>query len=181
VPLRTANRREVTPPSSTTTPRLTRAPLERFDRESPTHQAAPWDAAVSRRTSLTWASTSLPEVRGQWCNALDEVIERHSAGLTANAVSTSDHLRLRRLQAKLATTIEIMKAECEALREAELYWVARDMVDVALDAALTLPESTAAVAAPCPNGLLCWTKPAGVVPYGPASTATAKVPWDGVW
>jgi len=136
---------------------------------------------VSRRTGLTWAATSVPEVRRQWCNALEDVIEAHSAGLTVNSVSTADSLRLRRLQAKLTTTIEIMKAESEALRDAELYWVARGMVDVALDAALTLPEWTPAVAAPCPNGLLCWTKPAGVVPYGPASTATTTVPWDGVW
>ena len=97
------------------------------------------------------------------------------------AARSADGLRLRRLQAQLATTIDVMKAETEALRDAELYWVARDMVEVARDAASTLPEWTPEVAAPCPNGLLCWAKPAGTVPYGPASTATAAVPWDGVW
>jgi len=32
-----------------------------------------------------------------------------------------------------------MKAENNALRGAELFWVARDMVDVSMDAASTLP------------------------------------------
>ena len=39
-----------------------------------------------------------------------------------------------------ATEIEVMKAENTALRGAELFWVARDMVDVSVDAASTLPE-----------------------------------------
>jgi hypothetical protein len=92
-----------------------------------------------------------------------------------------DSLRLRRLQDKLANTLDVMRAESEALRDADLYWVARDMVDVTLDAAPTLPEWTPALAVPCPNGLLCWAKPAGQVPYGPAKTATAEVPWDAAW
>ena len=47
---------------------------------------------------------------------------------------------MQRTQAKLATEMEIMKAETRAVRGAELYWVARDMVDIALDAASTLPD-----------------------------------------
>ena len=47
---------------------------------------------------------------------------------------------MQRTQAKLATEMEIMKAETRAVRGAELYWVARDMVNIALDAASTLPE-----------------------------------------
>ena len=34
-----------------------------------------------------------------------------------------------------------MKAENNALRGAELFWVARDMVDVSVDAASTLPDT----------------------------------------
>lgn len=125
----------------------------------------------------------MPEIRRRWCDALDGVIERHSAGLITRPGTgrSADGVRLRRLQARLATTIEVMKAETEALRDAELYWVARDMVNVARDAAATLPEWTPEIAAPCRNGLLCWAKPAGTVPYGPANTATTAVPWDGVW
>lgn len=138
---------------------------------------------MSRRSGVTWAPTSVPEIRRRWCDALDGVIERHSAGLITQPGTgrPADGVRLRRLQAQLATTIEVMKAETEALRDAEMYWVARDMVDVARDAAGTLPEWTPDIAAPCRNGLLCWAKPAGTVPYGPAKMATTAVPWDGVW
>ena len=44
-----------------------------------------------------------------------------------------------------------------------------------------MPQRTPALAAPAANGLLCWAKPAGSVPYGPKQTATTEVPWDGVW
>jgi hypothetical protein len=47
---------------------------------------------------------------------------------------------LQRLQAKLAESLAQMRTEAEAIRGAELYWVSRDMVDVALDAADSLPE-----------------------------------------
>ena len=53
------------------------------------------------------------------------------------------------------------------------------MVDVAVDAAETLPEWTPALAAPAPSGLLCWAKPAGVVPFGPATHI--EVPSDAAW
>jgi hypothetical protein len=138
---------------------------------------------VSRRQRLTWAATSVPEIRRQWCNAVDQTIDRFSQGLAAPAPSTAGAGNRRRVrtQAKLATEIEIMKAENDALRQAEMFWVARDMVDVALHAATTLPEWTPAIAAPAPNGLLCWAKPAGTVPYGPKHTSTTDVPWDSVW
>ena len=37
------------------------------------------------------------------------------------------------------------------------------------------------MAAPAANGLLCWAKPAGTVPYGPPKSATTDVAWDAVW
>ena len=97
---------------------------------------------MSRRQGVTWAATSVPEVRRQWCNALDQIVDRFSEGLAPPEPGTvgAGNRRLERTQAKLATEIEIMKAENNALRGAELFWVARDMVDVSMDAASTLPE-----------------------------------------
>lgn len=137
---------------------------------------------MSRRAGAPWAATSVPAIRRQWCRALDLTIERHSAGLEPRpGETTSDRLRTRRLQDKLEDAIEVMRTEMEALNSAELYWVSRDMVDVAVDAAAGLPEWTPGVAAPCPNGLLCWTKPPVSVPYRIAGGADADISWDGVW
>jgi hypothetical protein len=135
---------------------------------------------VSRRQGVPWAATSVPEIRRQWCNALDQTVDRFSQGLAPGAVGAGNR-RLERMQAKLATEMEIMKAENNALRGAELFWVARDMVDVSMDAASTLPEWTPALVTPSPSGLLCWAKPAGTVPNGPKPSSTTDVPWDAVW
>ena len=48
--------------------------------------------------------------------------------------------RIQRMQAKAAAAIAVMKTEVQALRGAELYWVARSMVDAAVGTAATLPE-----------------------------------------
>ncbi|MCG7583114.1 hypothetical protein ACTWP6_27535 [Mycobacterium sp. 4D054] len=89
---------------------------------------------------------------------------------------------MKRLQAKLAETLSQMSGEADIIKRAELYWVSRDMVDVALDAADSLPEWTPAVAAPAPTGLLCWAKPAGSVPWNALSpNDPTEVSWDGVW
>ena len=137
---------------------------------------------MSRRQGVPWAATSVPEIRRQWCNALDHTAERFtSEGLSPPEPGTPGSRRLERMQSKLAAEMEIMKAETRAIGEAEMFWVARDMVDTALDAAATLPEWTPALACPTPNGLLCWAKPAGTVPFGPRPTATTDVPWDAVW
>ena len=77
---------------------------------------------------LTWAATSVPEIRRQWCNALDATAERHSEPL------------LDRTDAgKNAAAIEVMKVAVAARRSAELYWVARNMVEAAVGASSTLP------------------------------------------
>ncbi|MDN4521811.1 hypothetical protein QYF68_28885 [Mycolicibacterium austroafricanum] len=87
---------------------------------------------------------------------------------------------MKRLQAKLAETLSQMSGEADIIKRAELYWVSRDMVDVALDAADSLPEWTPAVAAPAPTGLLCWAKPAGSVPWNALSpNDPTEVSWDG--
>ena len=44
------------------------------------------------------------------------------------------------MQDKLAATANDMTAEARALSGADMYWVSRDMVDVAAAAAATLPE-----------------------------------------
>ena len=121
--------------------------------------------------------------RADECNALDQIVDRFSEGLAPPEPGTvgAGNRRLERTQAKLATEIEIMKAENNALRGAELFWVARDMVDVSMDAASTLPEWTPALVTPSPSGLLCWAKPAGTVPYGPKPASTTDVPWDAVF
>lgn len=139
---------------------------------------------MSRRQGPTWAATSVPEIRRQWCNALDQSVDRFSQALAplAPGAAGAGNRRRERTQAKLATEMEIMKAENNALRQAEMFWVARDMVDVAIDAASTLPEWTPALVTPAlPSGLLCWAKPAGTVPYGPKPASTTDVPWDAVW
>ena len=112
------------------------------DRAVAPRQAGRRASAVSRRQGVTWAATSVPEIRRQWCNALDQIVDRFSEGLAPPQPGTvgAGNRRLERTQAKLATEIEIMKAENNALRGAELFWVARDMVDVSMDAASTLPE-----------------------------------------
>ena len=135
-----------------------------------------------KRKGVPWAPTSIPDIRRQWCNALDTLVERQSAALAEpNAVGDGAR-RLQRLQAKLAESLSQMSAEAEAIKNAELFWVSRDMVDVALDAADSLPEWTPAIAAPCPTGLMCWAKPAGVLPWNALSPEDpAEVNWDGLW
>jgi hypothetical protein len=92
------------------------------------------------RGAVTWAATSVPEIRRQLCNALDATAEKHSEALEPPDGPLADSKRLARLQKKQAEAIEEMASESRTLRSAELYWVSRNMVDVAVDAADTLPE-----------------------------------------
>lgn len=136
-----------------------------------------------KRKSLPWAPNCVPDMRRQWCNALETLVERQSAALAEPSDASGEGARrLQRLQAKLAESLSQMSVEADAIRGAELYWVSRDMVDVALDAADSLPEWTPAIAAPAPTGVLCWAKPAGSVPWNAlSSTDPTEVPWDGLW
>lgn len=77
---------------------------------------------------LTWAATSVPEIRGRWCNALDamadgqaEMIASPPEGGAAAGVAK----RIERMQEKATAALEVMRSEAAALRGAELYWVAR--------------------------------------------------------
>lgn len=136
-----------------------------------------------KRRSLPWAPNCVPDMRRQWCNALDTLVERQSAALAEPTDASGEGARrLQRLQAKLAESLSQMSAEADAIKSASLFWVSRDMVDVALDAAGSLPEWTPAIAAPAPTGVLCWAKPAGSVPWNAlSSTDPTEVPWDGLW
>ena len=71
---------------------------------------------MSRRQGVTWAATSVPEIRRQWCNALDQIVDRFSEGLAPPQPGTvgAGNRRLERTRAKLATEIEIMNAENRA-------------------------------------------------------------------
>lgn len=162
-----------------------------------------------RRSAAPWAATSVPTIRRQWCNALEA-----SADLSfdqyktppppdASAHDIAAAKKIQRLIASFAGAAATMRAEAQALRTAELYWVARDMVDVVLDAAASLPEWTPVAALPAPTGMLCWAKSAGTVPAGtpipeaveaglndpaympqrltPDVATIIDVPWDGVW
>lgn len=92
------------------------------------------------RGAVTWAATSVPEIRRQLCNALDATVEKHSEALEPQDGPLAGSKRLARLQKKQAEAIEEMASESRTLRSAELYWVSRNMVDVAVGAADTLPE-----------------------------------------
>ncbi|MGH3582674.1 MAG: hypothetical protein ACRDUB_13890 [Mycobacterium sp.] len=122
-------------------------------------------------------------MRRQWCNALDALVEHQSSALREPADPAGGGSRRRqRMQANLAESLAQLSAESQAIRRAELFFVSRDMVDVALDAADSLPEWTPAIAAPCPTGVLCWAKPAGVVPWNALSPDDpAEVTWDALW
>jgi len=137
-----------------------------------------------RRNSWPWAATSVPEIRRQWCNALDASVAHQSTAIE-NPPDVGDSPGARRLQsltAKLAESLKHMSDETDAIRAAELYWVSRDMVDVAVEASESLPEWTPAVAAPAPNGLLCWAKPADTVPWTAAGGGPhTDVTWDAMW
>ena len=137
---------------------------------------------MSRRHGTPWAATSVPEIRRQWCHALDQLAERFTThGLTPPAPGEPVDRRRQSMQTQLAAEVQVMKAETETLRTAGMYWVARDMVDLAMDAAATLPEWTPQLVLPAPAGMLCWAKAAGTVPCGPAPTSTADVTWDAVF
>lgn len=162
-----------------------------------------------RHRAAPWAATSVPDIRRQWCHALDACAEvsfdqyKTPPPPNASAQDIATAKKLEQLIASFAGAAATMRAEAHALRTAELYWVSRDMVDVVLDAAASLPEWTPAAALPAPNGMLCWAKSAGTVPGGelrpeaveaglknpnytplsltPDVATIVELPWDGVW
>jgi hypothetical protein len=123
---------------------------------------------MSRR-AVTWAATSMPVIRRQWCHAMEAAadlgFEPYRNALPPNAPAAQVK-KLQRLMDKFAAYADTIRTEAQALRSAELYWVSRDMVDVVLEASQSLPEWTPQAAMPAAAGLLCWAKSAGTVPSG---------------
>lgn len=79
---------------------------------------------MTRRRGAPWAATSVPDVRRQWCRAMESTVERHAEGLEPPpGEGSAERLRTRRLQDKLAAALTVMRTESEALARAELYWV----------------------------------------------------------
>lgn len=135
---------------------------------------------MSRRREATWAAISVPDIRRQWVNAVRQVIDQHSRGLPEFGLPPKDK-RMMRMQGQLAEAITAMKTEAEALSDADMFWVSREMVDVVAAASDSLPAWTPALAAPTPNGFLCWAKPLAAMPYGAGMGYKVEVPWDAVW
>lgn len=136
---------------------------------------------MGSRNTVSWAATSVPEIRRQWCNALDNVGAQHAAALQPQTGALAGTRRLARMQASLAETLATMAAETEVLRSAQLFWVSRHMTEAVVTAADTLPEWTPAAAAPAPNGLLCWARPAGTCSFAQGMAPSAEVAWDAMW
>ena len=115
---------------------------------------------MARRTGLPWAPTSLPEMQRQ-----------------NNRVHVEAVARLREQgDEHLAAQAE---AEIAEMAQSSLYWVSRDMVDLAVTAAETLPEWSPSAAIPDALGLLAWAKPAGVFDWPvPGSDERIPMPVD---
>ena len=112
---------------------------------------------MSRRSGLPWAPTSLPPMRRQWCDVLADGVER---------------LRDQVGGEELAAQAE---ADLDGLRASAMFWVSREMTDLATSAAESLPEWSPAAAIPEPFGLLAWAKPAGVFDW-PVPGGTERIP-----
>jgi hypothetical protein len=111
-------------------------------------------------------------------------VEQHSQALhrlPPGVTTEPEREAFERLQGYVADARTFVSEEVEAMLDARLYWVARDMVQLAVRAAEDLPAWTPAEAMPAPNGFLCWAKPAGRVPYAPESPDPVNVTWDAVW
>lgn len=122
-----------------------------------------------RRAGLPWAPTSLPQMHRQWCDVLD-------AGLTAvrerAAAATSD-------SSEWDALLPQAERDLSGLRQSALFWVARDMVDLAVEAAASLPEWSPAAAIPDEFGLLCWSKPVGLFDWPvPGTQQRVRMPVD---
>lgn len=116
---------------------------------------------MSRRAGLPWAPTSLPPMRRQWCHVLEEGI---------------DQLRQQPAAAELVPQAE---ADLAGIAKSVLFWTARDMTDLAVSAAASLPEWSPAAAIPEEFGLIAWAKPVGTFDWPvPGSTERVRMPVD---
>jgi hypothetical protein len=109
-----------------------------------------------RRSGLPWAPTSVPGIRDQWCTIiatlLDGLPARIDAARAAGNSAAAD---------QWAAAAPAAAADLHALENAALIWIAREMVDLAVAAAESLPEWSPSAAIPATSGLVCLAKPAG--------------------
>lgn len=116
---------------------------------------------MSRRSGLPWAPTSLPPLRRQWCHVLEEGI---------------DQLRDQPAAVALVPQAE---EDLAGIAKSVLFWIARDMTDLAVSAAASLPEWSPAAAIPEEYGLIAWAKPVGTFDWPvPGSTKRVRMPVD---
>lgn len=116
---------------------------------------------MSRRTGLPWAPTSLPPLRRQWCQVLQEGIDR------------------LREQPATATLVSQAEEDLAGIAHSVLFWTARDMTDLAVSAAASLPEWSPAAAIPEEFGLIAWAKPVGTFDWPvPGRAERIRMPVD---
>lgn len=116
---------------------------------------------MRHKPSRAWTPVGLPALRDRVrdamyrrCTEQDSSVElARSSGRVPPPRVAADIETLRQL---IADT----RNDARLLHRAELYWVTRDMTQVATAAAPTLPAWTPLAALPCPTGLLCWARPA---------------------
>ena len=117
---------------------------------------------MTRRGGAPWAPTSLPALRRQWFDVLEEGLEQ-----------------TQRQGEAPAEVLAQAERDVGGLRSSRLYWVARDMTDLAVGAAAALPEWSPAAAIPAGFGLLCWAKPVGRFDWPvPGSDQRIEMPID---
>ena len=124
---------------------------------------------MTRKTSATWAPTSVPTIRDRWLHGdFDHVVDvyRENIGPLAAAGRHDD---VQFLEHRIADLL----ATRDHFAHADLYWASRDMTEFTASAAATLPEWTARAAMPSPSGFICWAK-------SPATTEFASTHSPGI-
>ncbi|WP_454232227.1 hypothetical protein [Mycolicibacterium fortuitum] len=126
---------------------------------------------MSRRKP-TWTPPALPGLRDAQVQAMYRQIDRQRQTLAlieqklesgqADQIGMPQASAAKNVQ-KLRDLLPAFEVDAANLAGAQLYWVARKMVQVAVSASPSLPEWTPLAALPAANGLLCWAMSAGQV------------------
>lgn len=100
-------------------------------------------------------------MRRQWCQLLAEGLDR------------------LRDQPAVAELLQKAEEDLAGIDTSVLFWVNRDMTDLAVSAAASLPEWSPAAAIPEEFGLIAWAKPVGTFDWPvPGSTQRVRMPVD---